>query len=121
VSESTKSWREVLLDAKSRGLTASNLATGDGALGFWATLSEVFPSTTHQRCWMHKTANVLNYLPRTTRSKTKDELHQIWMTEGRAAAEAAMALFEENYAAKPVTCLTKDRDALVTSLFGNIS
>jgi transposase-like protein len=114
--ESTQSWREVLLDAKSRGMKAPKLATGDGALGFWAALSEVFPSTTHQRCWMHKTSNVLNYLPRTTRSKAKDDLHQIWMAEGREAAEKAMALFEEKYAAKyprAVTCLVKDRDALL--------
>jgi len=114
--ESTQSWREVLLDAKARGLRAPKLATGDGALGFWAALSEVFPSTTHQRCWMHKTANVLNYLPRTTRAKAKDDLHQIWMAEGRAAAERAMALFEEKYSAKyprAVTCLVKDREQLL--------
>jgi transposase-like protein len=114
--ESTQSWREVLLNAKSRGLKAPKLATGDGALGFWAALSEVFPSTTHQRCWMHKTANVLNYLPRTTRAKAKDDLHQIWMAEGRAAAEQAMALFEEKYSAKyprAVTCLVKDREQLL--------
>ena len=116
VRESTQSWREVLLDAKSRGLKAPKLATGDGALGFWAALSEVFPSTTHQRCWMHKTSNVLNYLPRTTRSKAKDDLHQIWMAEGRSEAEQAMALFEEKYAAKyprAVTCLVKDRVQLL--------
>jgi len=114
--ESTQSWREVLLDAKARGLKAPKLATGDGALGFWAALSEVFPSTTHQRCWMHKTSNVLNYLPRTTRAKAKDDLHQIWMAEGRAAAERAMALFEEKYSAKyprAVNCLLKDREALL--------
>ena len=114
--ESTQSWREVLLGAKARGLNAAKLATGDGALGFWAALSEVFPSTTHQRCWMHKTSNVLNYLPRTTSSKAKDDLHQIWMAESRAAAEKAMALFEEKYAAKyprAVACLTKDADALL--------
>jgi transposase-like protein len=116
VRESTQSWREVLLDAKARGFKAPKLATGDGALGFWAALSEVFSSTTHQRCWMHKTQNVLNYLPRTTRSKAKDDLHQIWMAEGREAAEKAMALFEEKYAAKyprAVTCLTKDREQLL--------
>ena len=114
--ESTQSWREVLLDAKTRGLRAPKLATGDGALGFWAALSEVFPSTTHQRCWMHKTSNVLNYLPRTTRSKAKDDLHQIWMAESRSAAEKAMALFEEKYSAKyprAVNCLLKDREVLL--------
>jgi transposase-like protein len=114
--ESTQSWREVLLGAKARGLKAAKLATGDGALGFWAALAEVFPSTTHQRCWMHKTSNVLNYLPRTTRPKAKDDLHQIWMAEGREAAEKAMALFEEKYTAKyprAVTCLVKDREQLL--------
>ncbi len=116
VRESTQSWREVLLGAKARGLNAAKLATGDGALGFWAALDEVFPSTTHQRCWMHKTSNVLNYLPKATRSKAKDDLHQIWMAESREAAEKAMALFKEKYTAKyprAVTCLTKDAVALL--------
>ena len=116
VRESTQSWREVLLGAKARGLKAPKLATGDGALGFWGALGEVFPSTTHQRCWMHKTSNVLNYLPRATRAKAKDDLHQIWMAESREAAVKAMALFEEKYSAKypkAVTCLTKDRVQLL--------
>ncbi len=116
VRESTQSWREVLLDAKARGLKPAKLATGDGALGFWAALDEVFPSTTHQRCWMHKTSNVLNYLPRVTRAKAKDDLHQIWMAEGREDAEKAMALFAEKYSAKyprAVTCLIKDREQLL--------
>ena len=114
--ESTQSWREVLLGAKARGLKPAKLATGDGALGFWAALDEVFPSTKHQRCWMHKTSNVLNYLPRTTRPKAKDDLHQIWMAEGREDAEQAMALFAEKYSAKyprAVTCLIKDREQLL--------
>ena len=116
VRESTQSWREVLLGAKARGLKAPQLATGDGALGFWGALGEVFPSTTHQRCWMHKTQNVLNYLPRTVRAKAKDDLHQIWMAEGRERAEKAMALFAEKYSAKyprAVECLLKDREALL--------
>ena len=71
VRESTQSWREVLLGAKARGMKSPKLATGDGAMGFWAALSEVFPSTAHQRCWMHKTQNVLNYLPKSTRSKAR--------------------------------------------------
>ena len=114
--ESTQSWREVLLGAKARGLKPAKLATGDGALGFWAALDEVFPSTTHQRCWMHKTSNVLNYLPRVARAKAKDDLHQIWMAEGRDDAERAMALFKEKYSAKysrAVTCLIKDREQLL--------
>lgn len=116
VRESTQSWREVLLDAKARGLAAPKLATGDGALGFWAAIDEVFPSTTHQRCWFHKSANVLNYLPKATRAKAKDDLHQIWMAEGRESAQRAMALFEEKYSAKypkAVHCLIKDRTELL--------
>jgi putative transposase len=116
VRESAQSWREVLLGAKARGMNAAKLATGDGALGFWAALSEVFPSTIHQRCWMHKSGNVLNYLPQSTRAKAKVDLHQIWMAEGRAGAEHAMTLFEEKYGAKyprAVECLTKDRGPLL--------
>ncbi|MCU1362831.1 MAG: transposase, mutator type, partial [Acidimicrobiaceae bacterium] len=116
VRESTQSWRELLLDAQSRGLSAPQLATGDGALGFWGALKEVFPTTRHQRCWMHKTGNVLNYLPTTTQAKAKVDLHQIWMAESQASAEAAMALFEEKYGAKyprATACLVKDRAALL--------
>ena len=116
VRESTQSWREMLLGAKARGLNAAKLATGDGAMGFWAALSEVFPSTTHQRCWMHKSGNVMNYLPESTRAKAKVDLHQIWMAESRAQAEEAMSLFEEKYGAKypkVVECLTKDRGPLL--------
>jgi putative transposase len=116
VRESTQSWREVLLGAKARGMNAAKLATGDGAMGFWAALSEVFASTTHQRCWMHKSGNVMNYLPQSTRVKAKIDLHQIWMAEGRVQAEHAMKLFEEKYGAKypkAVECLTKDRGPLL--------
>ena len=77
VRESTQSWREVLLSLKSRGLTAPRLAIGDGAMGFWAALEEVFPSTRQQRCWMHKTGNVLNYLPKLSQPKAKKMLHDI--------------------------------------------
>ena len=77
VRESTQSWREVLLDLKSRGLNAPALAVADGALGFWGALDEVFPKTRHQRCWKHKTANVLNYLPKHTQPKAKDAIHEI--------------------------------------------
>jgi transposase-like protein len=116
VRESTQSWRELLLDAKSRGLSAPQLAIGDGALGFWGALDEVFPTTRHQRCWMHKSGNVINYLPTATQAKAKVDLHQIWMAESRVSAEAAMGLFEEKYGAKyprAVDCLTKDREALL--------
>jgi putative transposase len=116
VRESTQSWREVLLGAKARGMNAAKLATGDGAMGFWAELSEVFASATHQRCWMHKSGNVMNYLPQSTRAKAKVDLHQIWMAGGRQEAEEAMTLFEEKYGAKyprAVECLTKDGASLL--------
>jgi transposase-like protein len=116
VRESTQSWREVLLGVKARGMNAPKLATGDGAMGFWAALSEVFPSTTHQRCWMHKSGNVMNYLPQSVRAKAKVDLHQIWMAEHRQGAEEAMKLFEEKYGAKyprAAQCLTKDRGPLL--------
>ena len=87
VRESTQSWREVLLDLKKRGLKVPpKLAVGDGALGFWAALDEVYPETRHQRCWVHKTANVLNYLPKTVQPKVKKALQEIWMAEDRASA-----------------------------------
>ncbi len=112
VRESTQSWRELLLSAKNRGLTYAQLATGDGALGFWGALSEVFGETKHQRCWMHKTGNVLNYLPKSLQPKAKEDLHQIWMAESRANAERAMDQFAEKYLEKypkAVNCLLKDR------------
>ena len=85
--ESPQSWREVLLDLKRRGLKQDpKLAIGDGALGFWAALREVFPTTREQRCWVHKTMNVLNALPKSLQSKAKAHLHDIWQAETRAAA-----------------------------------
>ncbi len=78
VRESTQSWREVLLSLKARGLGAPKLATGDGAMGFWAALEEVFPTTRQQLCWMHKTGNVLNYIPNRTQQKAKTMLHDVW-------------------------------------------
>lgn len=118
VRESTQSWRDVLLDLKARGLAkAPQVAVGDGALGFWAALEEVFPTTRPQRCWVHKTANVLNALPKTMQPKAKEALHQIWMAPTRVEAERACAHFAETYQAKypkAVQCVTKDRDALLT-------
>lgn len=118
VRESTQSWREVLLDLKARGLEqAPEVAVGDGALGFWAALEEVFPTTRHQRCWVHKTVNVLNYLPRTVQPKAKVALHEIWMAPTRAEAERAFDHFVETYQAKyprAVHCLVKDRAVLLT-------
>jgi len=116
--ESTQSWRELLIDLKARGLAiAPELATGDGALGFWKALDEVSPATRHQRCTVHKTANVLDKMPKSVQPAAKTDLREIWMAPDRATAETAIATFAEKYAAKyekAVTCLTKDRDALLT-------
>jgi putative transposase len=118
VRESAQSWRELLVDLKARGLAiAPELATGDGALGFWKALEAVFPSTRHQRCWVHKASNVLNKLPKSVQPAVKQDLREIWQAPDRATAEAAIATFAEKYAAKyekAVTCLLKDRDALLT-------
>ncbi|MBE7455137.1 MAG: IS256 family transposase [Planctomycetia bacterium] len=116
--ESEQSWRELLLDLKARGLTeAPKLATGDGALGFWAALPKVFEATREQRCWVHKTANVLDKLPKGKQAKAKGMLHDVWMADTREAAEKAFDLFVETYQAKypkAAECLKKDRAALLT-------
>ena len=116
--ESTQSWRELLLDVKKRGLSQSpKAATGDGALGFWAALREVYPATQQQRCWVHKTANVLNKMPKSIQPKAKSMLHEIWMAERRQQANEAFELFIETFEArypKAVECLAKDRDVLLT-------
>jgi transposase-like protein len=115
--ESAQSWRELLNGLKGQRLTkAAALAIGDGALGFWKALDEVFPGTRRQRCWVHKTANVLNKMPKSLQKAAKDDLHAIWMAEGRADAEAAMGTFEAKYGAKypqAVACLTRDREDLL--------
>lgn len=117
VRESKQSWVELLLDLKQRGLTKPpRLAIGDGALGFWAALREVFPTTREQRCWVHKTANVLNKMPKGLQAKAKSDLHQIWLAETREAATKAFDHFLEKYGVKyeaACTCLSKDRDALL--------
>ncbi len=116
VRESTQSWREVLLDLKSRGLNAPQLAVGDGAMGFWSALDEVYPDTRHQRCWVHKTANILNKLPKSLQPKVKQSLHDIWQAETRQDAQSAFDLFVQTYEAKypkAVECLQKDRDTLL--------
>jgi transposase-like protein len=117
VRESKQSWREVLLSLKQRGMNQSpKLAIGDGALGFWAALEEVYPETRTQRCWMHKTGNVLNYLPKSVQDKAKQALHDIWMAEGREEAERAFDNFEVRFEAKypkAVACLSKDRESLL--------
>ena len=81
VRESTQSWREVLLKLKSRGMNVPQLAIGDGAMGFWAAMDEVYPQTRHQRCWVHKTANILNSLPKSSQPKAKEAIHEIWQAE----------------------------------------
>ncbi|GIX21514.1 MAG: hypothetical protein KatS3mg121_0297 [Gammaproteobacteria bacterium] len=118
IRESIQSWREVLLDLKRRGLAVPpKLAVGDGALGLWAALEEVYPKTRHQRCWAHKTANVLNYLPKGAQPKAKKALQEIWMAQDWASAEKAFDHFVETYQAKypkAVACLRRDREALLT-------
>jgi putative transposase len=117
VRESAQSWRELLIDIKQRGLEiAPDLAVGDGALGFWKAIEQVFPSTRHQRCWVHKTANVLNKVALSVQANMKTDLREIYGAPTRAAAEAAIDLFADKYGAKyekTVACLTKDREALL--------
>jgi len=117
VRESTQSWRELLVDIKARGLEVPpEIAVGDGAMGFWKALDEVLPGTRHQRCWVHKTANVLNKFPKSMQPSVKADLREIWQAETRAVAEAALDTFAEKYRAKyekAVTCLTRDREALL--------
>lgn len=112
--ESAESWKELQLDLKQRGLTVDpKVAVGDGALGFWKALPQVFGSTREQRCWVHKTANVLNKLPKAQQVKAKAGLHEIWMAESRAAAEQAFDHFLSTYEAKyakAAECLAKDRE-----------
>jgi len=116
VRESTQSWREVLLKLKSRGMNVPELAIGDGAMGFWAALEEVYSETRQQRCWMHKTMNVLNCLPKSAQAKAKQALHAIWQAETKADAEKAFDLFLKTYEPKypkAAICLQKDRDELM--------
>jgi putative transposase len=115
--ESAQSWRELLVDLKARGLAiAPELAVGDGALGFWKALEEVFPSTRHQRCWVHKAVNVLNAVPKSMAPQVKRDLNEISRAADRAAATLALDTFVEKYGAKyakAVACLERDRDALL--------
>ncbi len=114
--ESTRSWRELLLDLKRRGLNhAPDLAIGDGVPGFRGALREVFGSTAKQRCWVHKTGNVLNAMPKSVQAKARGHLHDIWQAETKAEANAAFDVFVETYGVKyekAVAKLTKDRDIL---------
>lgn len=117
IRESTQSWREVLLKLKSRGMNMPQLAIGDGAMGFWSALDEIYPDTRQQRCWMHKTMNILNCLPKSTQPKAKQELHAIWQAQTKADAEQSFDLFIDTYEAKypkATTCLQKDHETLMT-------
>src|SRR5665213_3453594 len=116
--ESEQSWKALLLDVKSRGLAVDpKLATGDGALGFWKALPQVYPATREQRCWVHKTANVLDKLPKRLQPAAKEKIHQIGMAPTKADADKAFDLFVATYEAKypkASNCLSKDRDVLLT-------
>ena len=115
--ESEQSWLELLLDAKARGMIdAPLLATGDGALGFWKALRQVFASTRHQRCWVHKTVNVLDKLPKSIQPSAKSILHEIWMSPTKEDALKAFEKFIATYQAKyprAVECLVKDKEELL--------
>jgi putative transposase len=117
VRESAQSWRELLLELKRRGLAMGpELAVADGALGFWQAVDEVWPQTRGQRCWVHKTINVLNKLPKSQESKAKRALQEIWMAETKKDALLAFDAFVETWGIKyqkAVECLIKDRDALL--------
>lgn len=116
--ESKESWMELINHVKSLGLkNGPEVATGDGALGFWAAIRETFPKTRHQRCWLHKTLNVLDKLPKTLQAKTKSDLHEIWMSPTRKDADKAFDHFMTAYAAKypkATECLLKDKEPLLT-------
>jgi transposase-like protein len=116
--ESEQSWKELLLDCKARGLEVEPaLAIGDGALGFWKAMRQVWDTTREQRCWVHKMANVLDKLPKGSQPKAKGMLHEIYLAETKAEAEKAFDLFVKTYEAKypkATECLAKDREALLT-------
>ena len=116
--ESAQSWKELLVDLKARGLSiAPEVAVGDGALGFWKALDEAFPTARHQRCWLHKTLNVLDKFPKSLQPNAHKDLREIWTSPDRASAEAAMTTFADKYAPKydkAVECLIKDRETLLT-------
>src|SRR5829696_6944291 len=117
IRESAQSWRELLIDLRRRGLAvAPEIAVGDGALGFWKALDEVWPTARHQRCWLHKTANILNKVPKSVQRAMKADLREVHGAPTRAAAAAAIDIFAQKYGAKyprAVECLTKDREALL--------
>ncbi len=115
--ESAQSWRELLIDLKARGLTIPpELAVGDGALGFWKAMDEIYPATRHQRCWFHKISNILGKFPRSMAAAVKADLQEVHHAETKAAARVAISVFKEKYGVKyapAVACLTKDEEALL--------
>jgi putative transposase len=114
--ESEQSWTEVLLGLKSRGMNSPKLAVGDGALGFWKALQKIYGTTRSQRCWVHKTKNILNKMPKSIQPKAKQHIHDIWMAETREDAERAFDRFLETYRLKypkASECLEKDREELL--------
>lgn len=115
--ESEQSWSEVLIDLKNRVLKIEpKLAVGNGALGFWNALHKVYGETKQQRCWVHKTENILNTLPKTLHSRAKQHIHDIWMDETKEEAEKGVDFFAKAYQAKypnAVECLTKDWEAFL--------
>jgi putative transposase len=116
VRESTQSWREVLWGLKARGMNTPKLAVGDGAMGFWSALDEVYADTRQQRCWVHKMNNVLNRVPQSVQPKMKQSLYDIWQADTKQNAERACVQFATLYEAKypkAVECLDRDRDELL--------
>jgi transposase-like protein len=115
--ESAQSWRELLVEVKRRGLKiAPEIAVGDGGLGFWKAIDEVFPGTRHQRCWVHTTANVLNKVALSVQANMKKDLREVYLAPNRASAEVAIDVFAEKYGTKydkAVECLTKDRETML--------
>ena len=116
--ESEQSWMELLLDLKHRGLEIGpKIAVGDGALGFWSALLKVYGETRRQRCWVHKTANILNKLPKSVQKRAKSQIQDIWMADTKKDAERAFDFFIQAYGAKypkAAECLSKDREDLLT-------
>ena len=117
VRESTQRWHEFLLDLKERNFNAPKVALGDGAVGLWAVLDEVYPQTRQQQFWVHKSANMLNSLPKSVQPNAKNDLHQIWMVATRDQAQCELGCFIRTYEDKypqAVCCLVKDREELLT-------
>lgn len=115
--ESTESWLSLLRELKARGINAPSIAVGDGALGFWNAINEVFPKAKHQRCCFHKMGNVLDKLPKSQQARAKSMLHEIWMSATREDAYKAFDIFIKEYKAKypkATECLLKDREELLT-------